>query len=63
MYGLYRFKTGFGGEILHRPGSYDYPLRFFAYHAYRAAETLRAWYYKSFRKRRQSGRRQQQEEQ
>ncbi|MDR1933255.1 MAG: peptidoglycan bridge formation glycyltransferase FemA/FemB family protein [Spirochaetales bacterium] len=51
MYGLYRFKTGFGGEILHRPGSYDYPLKFFAYRAYRIAESLRAWYYKSFRKR------------
>jgi lipid II:glycine glycyltransferase (peptidoglycan interpeptide bridge formation enzyme) len=50
MYGLYRFKTGFGGEILHRPGSYDYPLKFFAYRAYRAAESLRTWYYKSFRK-------------
>ncbi|MCL1818089.1 MAG: peptidoglycan bridge formation glycyltransferase FemA/FemB family protein [Spirochaetaceae bacterium] len=50
MYGLYRFKTGFGGEILHRPGSYDYPFRFFTYRAYRAAEAARTWYYKSFRK-------------
>jgi lipid II:glycine glycyltransferase (peptidoglycan interpeptide bridge formation enzyme) len=51
MYGLYRFKTGFGGEILHRPGSYDYPLKFFPYLGYRIAERLRTWYYKSFRKR------------
>jgi lipid II:glycine glycyltransferase (peptidoglycan interpeptide bridge formation enzyme) len=27
MAGLYRFKTGFGGRIIHRPGSWDY-----AYH-------------------------------
>jgi len=26
MYGLYRFKTGFGGEIFHRMGCWDYPL-------------------------------------
>jgi lipid II:glycine glycyltransferase (peptidoglycan interpeptide bridge formation enzyme) len=51
MYGLYRFKTGFGGEILHRPGSYDYALKFFAYRGYRIAERMRTWYYKSFRKR------------
>lgn len=51
MYGLYRFKTGFGGRILHRPGSYDFPLSFFGYRAYRTAEALRRWYFKSFRKR------------
>jgi lipid II:glycine glycyltransferase (peptidoglycan interpeptide bridge formation enzyme) len=27
MAGLYRFKTGFGGRIVHRPGSWDYPYR------------------------------------
>ncbi len=26
MYGLYRFKTGFGGEQFHRMGCWDYPL-------------------------------------
>ncbi|ORC38374.1 peptidoglycan bridge formation protein FemAB [Marispirochaeta aestuarii] len=26
MYGLYRFKTGFGGYIFHRMGCWDYPL-------------------------------------
>lgn len=26
MYGLYRFKTGFGGNIFHRMGCWDYPL-------------------------------------
>jgi lipid II:glycine glycyltransferase (peptidoglycan interpeptide bridge formation enzyme) len=63
MYGLYRFKTGFGGEILHRPGSYDYPLKFFTYRAYRLAEAARTWYYKSFRKRdKRSGSQQQKQD-
>lgn len=26
MYGLYRFKSGFGGEVYHRLGCWDYPL-------------------------------------
>ena len=26
FYGMYRFKTGFGGEIVHLNGSWDYPL-------------------------------------
>ena len=26
FYGMYRFKTGFGGKIIHRTGSWDYPL-------------------------------------
>lgn len=26
MYGLYRFKTGFGGDLYHRQGCWDYPL-------------------------------------
>lgn len=26
MYGLYRFKTGFGGEMFHRMGCWEYPL-------------------------------------
>lgn len=52
MAGLYRFKTGFGGRIVHRAGSWDYPLRPAAYSAFRAAESARTWYYKDFRKRR-----------
>jgi lipid II:glycine glycyltransferase (peptidoglycan interpeptide bridge formation enzyme) len=51
MAGLYRFKTGFGGKIAHRAGSWDYPLRGVAYSCFRAAEAARAWYYKDFRKR------------
>jgi lipid II:glycine glycyltransferase (peptidoglycan interpeptide bridge formation enzyme) len=27
MAGLYRFKTGFGGRIIHRPGSWDYAYK------------------------------------
>ena len=41
MAGLYRFKTGFGGAILHRPGSLDYPCRSLLYRLFRTAETLR----------------------
>lgn len=51
MAGLYRFKTGFGGRIVHRAGSWDYPLRPVAYSAFRTAEAARTWYYKDFRKR------------
>ena len=41
MAGLYRFKTGFGGRIIHRPGSWDYPCRTMLYHLFRRAEKLR----------------------
>ena len=41
MAGLYRFKTGFGGRIIHRPGSWDYPCRPLIYSLFRGAETLR----------------------
>jgi lipid II:glycine glycyltransferase (peptidoglycan interpeptide bridge formation enzyme) len=27
LHGLYRFKTGFGGRVLHRRGCWDYPLQ------------------------------------
>jgi lipid II:glycine glycyltransferase (peptidoglycan interpeptide bridge formation enzyme) len=40
MAGLYRFKTGFGGTIVHRPGSWDYPLKPFVYALFRQAECL-----------------------
>ncbi len=36
MYGLYRFKTGFGGFLYHRQGCWDYPLREDLYSAYHA---------------------------
>ncbi len=38
MYGLYRFKTGFGGRLVHRQGCWDYPLDPEKYEAYRAFE-------------------------
>jgi lipid II:glycine glycyltransferase (peptidoglycan interpeptide bridge formation enzyme) len=57
MAGLYRFKTGFGGEIAHRAGSWDYPLAAFAYACFRAAEGARTWWFKDFMKRLKKARR------
>jgi lipid II:glycine glycyltransferase (peptidoglycan interpeptide bridge formation enzyme) len=51
MAGLYRFKTGFGGRIIHRAGSWDYPLKQLPYFAFRKAEGLRTWWFKVVRKR------------
>jgi lipid II:glycine glycyltransferase (peptidoglycan interpeptide bridge formation enzyme) len=51
MAGLYRFKTGFGGAIVHRAGSWDYPLMRLVYACFRAAEGARSWWYKGFKKR------------
>ena len=41
MAGLYRFKTGFGGRIVHRAGSWDYPYKPVFYSLFRAAESAR----------------------
>jgi lipid II:glycine glycyltransferase (peptidoglycan interpeptide bridge formation enzyme) len=41
MAGLYRFKTGFGGRIIHRPGSWDYRYKPLIYNLFTAAEALR----------------------
>jgi lipid II:glycine glycyltransferase (peptidoglycan interpeptide bridge formation enzyme) len=38
LYGLYRFKTGFGGRIVHRQGCWDYPLKPVSYAQFRAQE-------------------------
>ena len=38
MFGLYRFKTGFGGSLYHRQGCWDYPLRREKYRLYRSRE-------------------------
>lgn len=46
MYGLYRFKTGFGGSIVHRIGSLDVPLCAPLYGLYRIAERARAFWFK-----------------
>jgi lipid II:glycine glycyltransferase (peptidoglycan interpeptide bridge formation enzyme) len=41
MYGLYRFKTGFGGAIVHRCGSWDYVYRPVCRALFNAAEKTR----------------------
>jgi len=43
MAGLYLFKTGFGGKIVHRPGCWDYPCYNLLYHVYFCAEKIRKW--------------------
>ncbi|MBO5137250.1 MAG: peptidoglycan bridge formation glycyltransferase FemA/FemB family protein [Spirochaetaceae bacterium] len=50
MHGLYRFKTGFGGRIVHRPGSIDVPLSPL-YNLYVVLEKLRSFWYKTVKKR------------
>ncbi len=46
MHGLYLFKTGFGGRIVHRPGSFDVPLKPFTYSCYILAEKARAFFFR-----------------
>ena len=41
MAGLYRFKTGFGGRIIHRSGSWDYPYKPAVYNLFNIAEAMR----------------------
>ncbi|OHE69719.1 MAG: peptidoglycan bridge formation protein FemAB [Treponema sp. RIFOXYC1_FULL_61_9] len=41
MAGLYRFKTGFGGEIVHRPGSWDFPYKSLPSNLFSFAESAR----------------------
>ncbi len=50
MHGLYRFKTGFGGRVIHRVGSVDMPLRPFLYRVYTVLENGRAFWFKRVRK-------------
>ncbi|MBO5607846.1 MAG: peptidoglycan bridge formation glycyltransferase FemA/FemB family protein [Treponema sp.] len=45
MHGLFLFKTGFGGKLIHRPGSFDIPTSAL-YGFYDAAEKLRAWWHR-----------------
>ncbi len=40
FFGLYRFKSGFGGKIVHQTGSWDYPLDENNYHLFRNCETF-----------------------
>ena len=39
FYGMYRFKTGFGGTIIHRNGTWDYLVNRHRYRAFRNYET------------------------
>jgi lipid II:glycine glycyltransferase (peptidoglycan interpeptide bridge formation enzyme) len=50
MAGLYRFKTGFGGRIVHRTGCCDLPCLPLAYRAYRFLEQGRRLYHHRLRK-------------
>ncbi len=50
MHGLYRFKTGFGGTVVHRAGSIDMPVKPVFYTFYILLEKLRAFYFKKIRK-------------
>ncbi len=50
MHGLYRFKTGFGGRVVHRTGSLDMPLKHAHYQAYSLAEWFRLVWFKKLRK-------------
>lgn len=45
MYGLYRFKTGFGGRLVHRRGAWDYVYDREAYEVFGAAEAGGRGYY------------------
>lgn len=45
MYGLYKFKQGFGGEIFHQMGCWDYPLDDAEYNRLQAYEMKQQGYY------------------
>ncbi len=50
MHGLYRFKTGFGGTIIHRVGSVDIPVKSLRSSMYYTAERLRSFWFKNIKK-------------
>ncbi len=50
MAGLYLFKTGFGGDIIHRIGAYDVMLHPLLYPVFRCIESLRLLWYKKVKK-------------
>lgn len=47
MYGLYRFKTGFGGSVFHSMGCWDYPLDCETYKYFKAWEIKNQGYHLS----------------
>ncbi len=51
MHGLYRFKTGFGGRVVHRPGCWDLSPSPIRATLFRTAERTRIWYHHGLRKR------------
>ncbi len=51
MHGLYRFKTGFGGDRVHRHGAWDLVYRPVAWQLWTTADALRVWYFKVWKKR------------
>ena len=50
MYGLYRFKTGFGGTIRHYMGCLDIPISALLYRIFSLVEKGRTWWYKTAKK-------------
>jgi lipid II:glycine glycyltransferase (peptidoglycan interpeptide bridge formation enzyme) len=50
MHGLYRFKTGFGGEVIHRLGCYDLPRLRLPYLLFVGANTARVFWFKKVKK-------------
>lgn len=50
MHGLFLFKTGFGGRLVHRAGSFDFILKKADYMLYERAEKIRFWFYKVLKK-------------
>lgn len=55
MHGLYRFKTGFGGSVVHRIGSLDIPLKPLSYSLWRSLESMRSVWFKQIKKRIKQG--------
>ncbi|UER67748.1 peptidoglycan bridge formation glycyltransferase FemA/FemB family protein [Borrelia sp. BU AG58] len=51
LFGLFQFKTGFGGKIIHRIGCYDFVYKRFLYKIYKILEMIRYLYYKIIKKR------------
>ncbi|AAX17910.1 lipid II:glycine glycyltransferase FemX [Borrelia turicatae] len=51
LFGLFQFKTGFGGKLIHRIGCYDFVYKKFSYKVYSILEILRYIYYKIIKKR------------
>jgi hypothetical protein len=50
MAGLFLFKTGFGGDIVHRCGAYDVALHPVFYRMFRIGERLRLFWHKRIKK-------------